>query len=155
MMCVSAIPTSAIDLNFNPSSWLGWMKLLAAMINYSLSLITFLINLPIVLSRTMGLKDLGVLYDFLFGLGITTVVDLLKYKGQYPNSIQVLAMQIMLFKQLSSLRIILKWLYNNLSGPEVEALLQFAMAILNSSIKKGGQRKVGLSIISSRTSTST
>ena len=44
------------------------------------------------LSRIIGLKDLGVLYDFLFGLGMMTVVDLLKCEDQYPNSIQALAM---------------------------------------------------------------
>ena len=136
-MCVSTTPTSNIDLNFNPPSWLEWMKLLAVMMNWSLSPITFSISLPIVLSRTIGLKDLGVSYDFLFSLGIATVIDLLKCKGQYSNSIQALAMQIMLFKHLSSLRMILRWLHNNLSGPEIEALLQFAMAILNSSFENG------------------
>ena len=64
-------------------------------------------------------------------------------------------MQIMLFKHLSSLRMILRWLHDNLSGPGVEALLQFAMAILNSSFKNGGQGEVGLLMISSRTSMST
>ena len=150
IICISAIPVSIIDLNFNPLSWLEWMKLLATMMNWSLSSIAFSISLPIVLSRTISLKDLGVSYDFLFSLRITTVVDLLKCKGQYPNSIQVLAMQIMLFKHLSSLRIILRWLHNNLSRPEIEVLLQFAMAILNSSFKNRGQGKVSLSMISSR-----
>ena len=84
-MCVSVTPTSVVDLNFNPPSWLGWMKLLAAIMNWSLSPITFLTSLPIVLSRTIGLKDLGVSYDFLFSLGMMTVVDLLKCEGQYPN----------------------------------------------------------------------
>ena len=139
-MCVSTTPTSNIDLNFNSPSWLEWMKLLAVVMNWSLSPITFSISLPIVLSRTIGLKDLGVSYDFLFGLGMATIVDLLKCEGQYPNSIQVLAMQIILFKYLSSLRMILRWLHNNLSGPEVEALLQFAMAILNSSFENRGPR---------------
>ena len=48
---------------------------------------TFSINLPNVLSRTIGLKDLEESYIFLFSLGITTVVDLLKCEGQNPNSI--------------------------------------------------------------------
>ena len=47
----------------------------------------------------------------------------------------------MLFKHLSSLRMILRWLHNNLSGPEIEALLQFAMAILNSSFENGQPRE--------------
>jgi len=76
--------------------------------NCSLSLITFLISLPIVLSRMIGLKNLGELYDFLFSLGIMTVVDLLKCEGQYSNSIQVLAIPIMLFKHSSFLRMILR-----------------------------------------------
>jgi len=56
----------------------------------------------------IGLKDLEELYDFLFGLRITTVVDLLKCEGQYPNSIQALAIPIILFKHLLFLRIILR-----------------------------------------------
>ena len=67
-----------MDLNFKPLSWLGWIKLLAAMVNWSLSLITFLISLPTMLSRTIGLKDFGKLYDILFSLGMITVIDLLK-----------------------------------------------------------------------------
>ena len=128
------------------------MKLLAAMMNWSLSPITFLISLPIVLSRTIGLKDLEVSYNFLFGLRMMTIVDLLKCKGQNPNSIQTLAIWIILFKHLSSLRMILRWLYDNLSGPGIEVLLQFAMVILNSSFKNRGQGEVSLSMISSRTS---
>ena len=107
------------------------------------------------LSRTIGLKDLGVLYNFLFSLGMTTIVDLLKCKDQYPNSIQALATWIMLFKHLSSLRMILRWFYNNLSKPGIKALLQFAMVILNFFFKNGSQGEVSLSMISSRTSTST
>jgi len=37
----------------------------------------FSMSLPVVLSRTMGQKDLRVLYEFLLGLGMITVfVDL-------------------------------------------------------------------------------
>ena len=39
---------------------------------------TFLISLPKVLSKTIGLKDLGVLYEDLLSFGITTIVDVLK-----------------------------------------------------------------------------
>ena len=46
---------------------------------------TFLISLPIVLKRTMGLNDLGESYDFLLDLGITILVEILKYDGQYPK----------------------------------------------------------------------
>jgi len=47
------------------------------------------------LSSTIGLNDLGELYNALLGLGITTVVDLLKWEGQNSKLIQVLAMLIM------------------------------------------------------------
>jgi len=48
---------------------------------------TFSMSLPTVLRRTIDLKALRELYDFLLGLGITIIVDLLKCKGQYPTSI--------------------------------------------------------------------
>ena len=155
LMCVSAIPTSIVDLNFRLPSWLGWMKSFAAMENWSLSPITFLISLPTVLSRTIGLKDFGESQDFLFSLGMTTVVDLLKYDGQYPSSIQVLVMWMMISRHSLSLRMILRWLHDNLSGLGAEALLQLAIAILNSSLENKGQEEVGLSMISLRISTST
>ena len=53
------------------------------------------------------------------------------------------------------LRIILRWLYNNLSGPDAETLLQLAIAILNSSFKNEGQEKVSFSSILLRILTST
>ena len=70
-----------MNLNFKPLSWLEWIKLLAAVVNWSLSSITFSISLPTMLSRTIGLKDFGKSYDVLFGLGMMTVIDLLKYNG--------------------------------------------------------------------------
>ena len=123
--------------------------------NWSLSLITFSISLPTVLSRTIGLKDFGESYDFLFGLGMTTVIDLLKCDGQYPSLIQVLAIQIMIPRHSSSLKIILRWIYNNLSGLGAEALLQLAIVILNSSFENEGQGEVSFLGISSRILTST
>ena len=44
------------------------------------------------LSSTMGWKELGMLCDILFGLGITTVLVDLKWEGQYPKLMQVLVM---------------------------------------------------------------
>ena len=111
--------------------------------------------LPTVLKRTIGLKVLEELYNFLLGLGITTVVDLLKYKCQYPNSIHALAMLMMILRQSLSLRIIFKWLHNNLSGPEVDKLLQLDKASLNFSFKKVSYSEMGLSAISLRISTLT
>ena len=42
---------------------------------------TFSMSLLTVLRRMIGLKALGEFYNFLLGLEIMTVVDLLKYKG--------------------------------------------------------------------------
>ena len=41
----------------------------------------FSISFPKVLSKTIGLNDLGELYDGLLGLGIITVDDILKWFG--------------------------------------------------------------------------
>ena len=59
------------------------MKLLEISWNYNLSSMTFLNNFPIVLSKIMGQKVLGISYDFLLGLGIMMVIKTLKYNGQY------------------------------------------------------------------------
>ena len=64
-------------------------------------------------------------------------------------------MQIMIPRHSSSLRIILRWLHNSLSGSGAEALLQLAIAILNSFFENKGQGEVGFSDISSRISMST
>ena len=78
MMCVRTTLASVVDLNFSPSNYLGWMKLFAVTWNWILSPITFSINLPSLFSSTIGLNDLGELYEGLLGLGIITVKDLLK-----------------------------------------------------------------------------
>ena len=65
---------------------------------------TFLINLPSMFSSTMGLNDLGELYEDLLGLGMIIIDDLLKWLGQYPKLIQVFAIFMMLDKQLSCFR---------------------------------------------------
>jgi len=57
------------------------MKLLEITWNWSLLPMTFLINLPKVLSNMIGWNDLGVLYEALLGLGITMVVEILKWDG--------------------------------------------------------------------------
>ena len=123
MMWVSATPTSIVDLNLRPPSWLGWMKLFDVVLNWSLSLITFSISLPTVLRRTIGLNNLGESYNFLFGLGMTIIVDLLKCEGQYPNSIQALTMWMIILRHLLSLRIILRWPHVNLLGLGTKKLL--------------------------------
>jgi len=50
--------------------------------NCNLSPMTFSINLPIVLSRTIGQKVLRKSYNFLLSLGIIMDVETLKCDGQ-------------------------------------------------------------------------
>jgi len=47
--------------------------------------------LPVVLRSTIGQKELGMLCNVLFGLGMTTVWVDLKWDGQYSNVMQALA----------------------------------------------------------------
>ena len=104
---------------------------------------TFSMSLLTVLRRTIGLKAFRELYDFLLGLGIMIVVDLLKCESQYLTSIQALAMLIMTLRHLSSLKIAFKWLHDNFSGPGADNLLQLASVILNSSFEKVGHNEMG------------
>ena len=53
------------------------------------------------------------------------------------------------------MKTVLKWLYDNLSGPGTDELLQLASASLNSFFEKVGQDKINLSVISLRILTST
>ena len=152
---VRTTPAFVIDLNFNLPSWLGWIKLFDMTWNWSLSPMTFSINLPTVLSKIIGLNDLGKSYEALLGLGIMTVVDFLKWDGQYPRSMYMLAILITLFKQLISWRMCLRWLYDNLSGPRVNELLQLAIAFLNSFLEKEAHGEDKNEAILSRTLIST
>jgi len=54
------------------------MKLLDIDINCNISPIIFLKNLLVVLNNTIGQNDLDKLYEALLGLGIITMVDILK-----------------------------------------------------------------------------
>ena len=81
MICVRATPASMVDLNFKLPNLLGWIKSLAMAWNCILSPMTFSISFPRVLSKTIGLNDLGESYDDLFGLGMITIDDLLKWFG--------------------------------------------------------------------------
>ena len=73
--------------------------------NWSLSAITFSTSLPRVFRRTIGQNAFGLSYDVLFGLGMMTVVEILKYLGQWPKLMQVLAMLMILERQSSFLMI--------------------------------------------------
>jgi len=105
-MWVSVIPASAVDLNLKLPSWLGWMKLLEATVNWSRSAITFSMSLSRVLRRTIGRKAFGLSYDGLFGFGMTTMVDILKYLGQCPRLMQTSAILMTLERQASFLTMI-------------------------------------------------
>ena len=152
IMWVRATPASVMDLNFKPPNWLGCKKLFEAMRNWSLSPMTFSISFPRVLSKIISLNDLGELYNTLLGLGMTTIVDLLKWEGQNPWSIHALAMLMMVLKQSASLTMALRWLHDNLSGHGVEELLQLVIALLNFSLENGVHAEGGLSAILWRTS---
>ena len=91
----------------------------------------FLMSLPIVLRRTMGLKYLGESYNFLLGLGIMIEVEILKCKGQKPVLKQMSAILMMFFRHTMSFMMILRCLHNNLLEPEVDELLHLQMAFLN------------------------
>jgi len=58
------------------------MKLFEIEWNCNLSPMTFSMSFPNMLSRTIDLKALGELYEFLLGLGMMMDVDTLKCKGQ-------------------------------------------------------------------------
>jgi len=52
-------------------------------------------------------------------------------------------------------KIVLRWFYESLSGPEAEELLQHDNANLNFSLENSGQGTMDLSLISSRIDVST
>ena len=149
---VRVIPASVVDLNLRLPNWLEWMKLFLMMWNWSLSAMTFLISLPIVLRRTMGWKNLGWSYVGLFGLGIITVEECLKWLGQCPKSMHTSAMLMMWDRHTSCLRMVLRCRHISLSGPGAEELLYLINAYLNSSFKNRTQVAVVLDPISLRTS---
>ena len=152
MICVKVIPILVADLNFNPPNWLRCMKLSAVIWNWSLSAITFLMSLPNVLRRTKGQKDLGWLYSCLLDLSMTTVDNLLKWFDQCPRLIQTSAMLIMLLRQLSYLRMDLRWYHDNLFGPGIDKLLHLLITCLNSFLENRFQSVINLLPILSRTS---
>jgi len=120
-----------VNLNFRPPSWLGWIKLLEIIWNWRCSPIIFLKSFPIVLRRTIGQYDLGESNVALLGLEITTVVEVLKWDGQCPNSIQTLVMSMNLQMQSLFLMMDLIWLHINLSRPSTDKLLHFLITSIS------------------------
>ena len=98
---------------------------------------TFLMSFPKVLRRVIGLNDFGELYDTLFSFGLTTVVDILKWAGQWPSLKQVLPILMIPFKHYLFLKIYLRYLYESLSRPGANELLYFAIELMNSFSEKG------------------
>ena len=131
-------PGSVVDLCLMSPSWLGSKKPLAVMWNCSLLLTTFSISLPVVLRRTMGQKELGVLCDVLFGLGMTMELVDLKWEGQYSNVIQALAICTNFSRHVLCEITALRCLHDMWSGPGVEDDEHLAIASLNSWLEKGG-----------------
>ena len=150
MIWVSTTSASIVDLNFKPSSWLEWIKLLDIVWNWRCSPIIFLTSFPIVLRRTNGQYDLGESNVVLLDLGMTTVVEVLKWVSQCPSSMQVLVMLMNLPIQSSSLIIDLIWLHVSLSGPGANELLHFSIALIILFLENDFHSIVGLSGISSR-----
>jgi len=129
---VRYIPALVVNLCLMPPSWLGSKKLLANIWNWSLLLITFSTNLPVVLSSMIGWKELGVLYNVLFGLGMTTVLADLKWEGQYSKLIQALAMCTSLSRHVLYEIRDLRCFYEIWSRPGVEDDKHLAITSLNS-----------------------
>ena len=154
-MCVRATPASVVDLNLRLSNWLRWMKSFLTTRNWSLSAMTFSMSLPKVLRSTIGQKDLGWSYTILFSLGIIIVEECLKWLGQCPRLMHTSVMLIMLERQSSCLRMVLRCRHISLSGLGADELLHLIIARLNSSIENSSQVVVVLNPISLRISVST
>ena len=75
--------------------------------------------------------------------------DVLKYNGQCPKLIYILAMLTKLFKYISSLMIAFRCFQDTLSGPGVNELLYLTMELLNSLTEKEVQIVIFLVGISS------
>ena len=147
---VSTTLASVVDLNFRLLSWLGWIKLLEIVWNWRYSPTIFSKSFPIVLRRMIGRYDLGELNVVLLDLGITTVVEVLKWDSQYPNSIQALAISMNLQMKSSFLIMDLIWIHVNLSGPGANKLLYFLITLISLFFENTFHSAVGLSGILSR-----
>jgi len=78
-------------------------------------------------------------------------VNNLKYKGQNLRLIYILVMLTKFKTHLLSAVRTLRWCHEILSGPGVDELLCFLIALLNSTLEKGGYLKRSfIEILSSR-----
>ena len=76
------------------------------------------------------------------------VVEALKCEGQCLNLMHVLAMLINFLRYVMFLTHLLRCIYNNLSGPEVDELLHLVIALVNFSSEKKLHFVTGLFTIS-------
>ena len=130
MIWVRTTLASVVNLCSKSPNWLPWIKLLEIVWNWRQSPIIFSKSFPIVFKRTIGRYNLGKSYTVLLDLGIMTIVNNLKWDGQYPKSIQVLVISISLDKQSSSLMMILIWLQVSLSRQINYCIFQLHQLIL-------------------------
>ena len=87
----------------------------------------------------MGWNAFGLSYDVLLSLGMTIVVEILKYLGQWPKLMQASVMLMILEKQLSFLMMSFQCLHDILSGPGAEESLHLWIADSNSYLENGFQ----------------
>ena len=144
MVWVRMAPASVVDLCLRPSNWLWWTKLLAIVWNWRRSLIIFSNNFPIMLRRTIGRYTFGELYADLLGLGIMTIVDILKWNSQCPKSMHALAISKSLKMHSLFFMMDLIWLQVNLSGFRADKLLHFSIALMSSCLENKFQSFIGL-----------
>ena len=154
-MWVRATPASVVDLCLRSLSWLGWMKLLEIVWSWRHSPIIFSKSFSIILRRTMGQYNLEESNMVLLGLGITTVVEVLKWDSQCPKFMQALAISMNLQMQSSLLIIDFKWFQINLSKPGADELLYFSIMSMSFFLENRFHTVVVLSGISSRKQRST
>jgi len=107
------------------------MKFSDVTMNWSLSAITFSTSFSRVLRSTIGQNTFGLSYEDLFSLGMTTVVDTLKYLGQWLRLMHASAMLMILERQSSSLMISFQCHHVILSGPGADVSVHLPIADLN------------------------
>ena len=88
-------------------------------------------SFPIVLRRMMGLKDFRESYDSLLGLRMTMDIEILKWKGQWPNSKYMSAMLIILLRHTLFLTILLRCLHVICKSTCLENYIPAVMLPLN------------------------
>jgi len=128
---ISTTSISIIEHYFKLPSWYRHMKFFDINWNWSLLLMTFLISLLSIFSRTIGLNAFEELYNALSGLEIIIDANVLKWYGQWPSLMHTLAILIRFLRHTTPLMIILRCLQDSLSSPEIDELLYFNIALVN------------------------